>query len=73
MQRQYINLLPSHFEQMESHLDSFGHDLIEQLDLAYKKDDKHLSWELTDKFLQFENLLRQHLKELYPYHDFKNF
>jgi len=71
--KQYIDLMPSHFEDMESVLDSCGHELINEVNIAYEKLGKDNLWELTDKFLQFQRLLHEQIKEIFPDHDFKNF
>jgi hypothetical protein len=70
---QYIRLLPKHFEDMESNLDSLSCDLINQLDIAYKKSGKDVSCDLTNKFLEFQYLLREQIKDLFPNNNFKNF
>jgi hypothetical protein len=77
--KEYMKILAPNFEDMESVLDSCGHELINEVNIAYEKLGKDRSkrifllWELTDKFLEFQHLLRQQLKELYPDHNFKNF
>ena len=58
---------------MESVLDSCGHELIHEINVAYEKLDKDNLWELTDKFLEFQRLLHKQIKEIFPDHDFKNF
>lgn len=70
---QYTNLLASKFEDMESVLDSCGHELIHEINVIYEKLGKDNLWELTDKFLEFEYLLRQQIKEICPDYNFKNF
>jgi len=70
---QYINLLPSKFEDMESTVDSCCHELIHEINVVYEKLGKDNLWELTDKFLEFQRLLHTQLKEIFPNHDFKNF
>jgi hypothetical protein len=71
--KEYMKILAPNFEDMESVLDSCGHELINEVNIAYEKLGKDVSWELTDKFLQFQYLLRQQLKELHPDHNFQNF
>jgi len=73
MKPHYMKQLAPNFEDMESVLDSCGHELINEVNIAYEKLGKDNLWELTDKFLEFQCLLRQQIKELHPDHNFQNF
>jgi hypothetical protein len=71
--KEYMKILAPNFEDMESVLDSCGHELINEVNIAYEKLGKDNLWELTDKFLQFQRLLHEQIKEICPDHNFKNF
>lgn len=71
--KEYMKQLAPNFEDMESNLDSYGHELINEINIAYEKLGKDNLWELTDKFLEFQYLLRKQLKEVFPDYNFKNF